>query len=363
MKLWKKNSSIWRAVFDLAKKEKRAKELTEESKKPDFWQNKEKATKISQELAILEENLEKWKTLEKELEEFKELAEIGDEKIQKELEEKIPNLEDKIKKEELQIFLSGKYDKENAILQIFAGAGGKDSQDWATMLLRMYERYGAKKGFKIQILSQSFGEGGGPQGRIGTKQVSLEAKGHSAYGFLKMETGVHRLVRISPFSPQALRHTSFALVEVIPEIPKELEKEIETRPEDLKIEFYRASGPGGQYVNKRETAVRITHLPTKIIVSCQSERTQGSNRGMAMKILISKLYQLKEMERKKELTEIRGEIPSASWGNQIRSYVLHPYKLVKDLRTDLETTDVEGVLDGNLDEFIEEQVFAKQKRS
>jgi len=241
-------------------------------------------------------------------------------------------------------------------LQIFAGAGGKDSQDWATMLLRMYERYCTKKGFKIQILSQSFGEGGGPQGRIGIKQVFLEAKGPSAYGFLKMETGVHRLVRISPFSPQALRHTSFALVEVIPEISKELEKEIEIRPEDLKFEFYRASGPGGQYVNKKETAVRITHLPTKIAVSCQSERSQGFNREKAMDILISKLYQLKEMKRKKELQEIKGDTPSASWGNQIRSYVLHPYKLVKDLRTGVETTDVEGILDGNLDKFVEEEV-------
>lgn len=300
--------------------------------------------------------------MKKEFEELKELSEIADEKIQKELKEKIQSFENKIKREELRIFLSGKYDKENAILQIFAGAGGKDSQDWATMLQRMYERYCAKKGFKTQILSQSFGEGGGPQGRIGTKQVSLEVKGPFAYGFLKKESGVHRLVRISPFSAKSLRHTSFALVEVIPEISRELEKEIEIRPEDLKTEFYRASGPGGQYVNKRETAVRITHLPTKITVSCQSERTQGLNRERAMKVLVSKLYQLKEAKQKKELKEIRDETPSASWGNQIRSYVLHPYKLVKDLRTGLETTDVEGVLDGNLDKFIEEQVFAEQSR-
>jgi len=304
----------------------------------------------------VEESLKKWNNLKDNFEELKELSQIADEKIQKELEEKIQDFEKKIKKEELFVFLSGKYDRENAILQIFAGAGGKDSQDWATMLLRMYERYCARKGFKAQVLSQSFGEGGGPQGRIGIKQVFLEVKGKYAYGFLKGEAGVHRLVRISPFSPQSLRHTSFALVEVIPEISKDLEKEIEIRPEDLKIEFYRASGPGGQYVNKRETAVRITYLPTKITISCQSERTQGLNRERAMKVLISKLYQLKEAEKQKELKKIKGQTPSASWGNQIRSYVLHPYKLVKDLRTDVETSNAEEVLDGNLDEFIESEI-------
>ena len=346
MKIWKKDSFIWRTVFDLDKKRKRTEELEKESKEPDFWNDKEKATEISQELANLKEKIKEFQELKEELEVLKE---IGDERENEKFEKKL-------KQKESQVFLSGKYDKENAILQIFAGAGGRDSQDWATMLLRTYERYCQKQGFKTQILSQSFGEGGGPQGRIGIKQVSLEVKGNFAYGFLKGEIGVHRLVRISPFSPKSLRHTSFVLVEVIPEIPKELRKEIQIRSEDLKIEFYRASGPGGQYVNKKETAVRITHLPAKIIVSCQSQRSQGQNREKAMEILISKLYQLKEEKRKKELKEIRGEIPSASWGNQIRSYVLHPYKLVKDLRTEIETTDVEGVLDGNLDKFIEAEL-------
>ena len=288
---------------------------------------------------------EKIKEFEELKEEFEIEKEIGEEK-------EIERFEKKLKQKEFQIFLSGKYDRNPAILQIFSGAGGKDAQDWATMLLRMYERYCQRKGLKTQILSQSFGEGGGPEGRIGTKQVSIEVKGNFAFGFLKGETGVHRLVRISPFSPQALRHTSFALVEVIPEIAKDLEKEIEIRPEDLKIDFYRASGPGGQYVNKKETAVRITHLPTKIVVSCQTQRSQSQNREKAMKILISKIFQLEKEKKKKEIKEVRGEIPSASWGNQIRSYVLHPYKLVKDLRTDIETSDVEGILDGNLDEFI-----------
>lgn len=235
------------------------------------------------------------------------------------------------------------------------------------MLLRMYERYCTLKEYQAVLLSQSFGEGGGPEARIGTKNATLEIKGSFAYGFLKKESGVHRLVRLSPFSPNNLRHTSFALVEVLPEI-SEKESEIKIRPEDLRIDFYRASGPGGQNVNKRETAVRITHLPTGIQASSQSERLQGRNRQKAMKVLLAKLYQLKEAERQKQMSEIkaaqfgraspegRGKQISASWGNQIRSYVLHPYKLVKDLRTGVETSDVEGVLDGGLEAFIEAEI-------
>jgi peptide chain release factor 2 len=218
----------------------------------------------------------------------------------------------------------------------------------------MYERYCQRKGYKTQVLHQSFGEAGGPEGRIGTKSVTLEIKGNYAYGFLKKENGVHRLVRISPFSPQKLRHTSFALVEVIPEI--EIGTEVEIKPEDLKIEFYRASGPGGQYVQKRETAVRIWHLPTGISVTCQSERFQAQNRQRAMELLYSKLCQLKETARQKEVSKIKGKRVSASWGNQKRNYILHPYKMVKDLRTSVETSKVEEVLDGELDEFIEAEI-------
>lgn len=272
------------------------------------------------------------------------------------IERKIESFEAKIKEEEFKTFLAGKYDKSSAILSIYAGAGGQDSQDWVTMLLRMYERFCQSRGLKTKILHHSFGEGGGPEGRIGTKSLTLEIQAPYAYGFLKKESGVHRLVRISPFSPQKLRHTSFALVEVLPEIEKKAEKEIKIKPEDLKIDFYRASGPGGQYVNRRETAVRITHLPTGIVAVCQSERLQGQNRERAMKMIYSKLYQLKEKEQKKEISQIKGKAVSASWGNQIRSYVLHPYKLVKDLRTNIETSDVEGVLDGNLDRFIEAEI-------
>lgn len=277
---------------------------------------------------------------------------IKEEGIEKELSQ----LEKKLREKELQIFLSGKYDRGNAILSIFAGAGGRDSQDWTTILLRMYERYCFLRGWKAKILDQSFGEAGGPEGRIGTKQVSLEIQGGYSFGLLKKESGVHRLVRISPFSPKSLRHTSFALVEILPEISKTEEREIKIRPEELKLETFRASGPGGQYVNKRETAVRITHLPTGITASCQSERLQGLNRERAMKILVAKLQQLKEAEQAKKLKEIKGKTISASWGNQIRSYVFHPYKLVKDLRTGVETSNIEEVLDGNLDQFIEAEI-------
>ena len=331
-----------RTVFDVAGKKKKVKELEVEIKKPDFWQNKEKAIKISQEFTELQEEVGEFDKLKEELAELKEGG--------------IEALEKKLKEKELQIFLSGKYDKGDVILSIFAGAGGQDAQDWATMLLRMYERYCQQKGYKTKILHQSFGEAGGPEGRIGTKSAILEIKGKYTYGLLKKESGVHRLVRISPFSAKQLRHTSFALVEVLPELPKADESKIEIKPEDLKIDFYRASGPGGQYVNKRETAVRITHLPTGITVSCQSERVQGQNREKAMKILIAKLLQLKEEKAQKELKDLKGEKVSASWGNQIRSYVLHPYKLVKDLRTEVETSDIEGVLDGNLDKFIEAEI-------
>lgn len=288
--------------------------------------------------------------------ELKELIK-EDEKLIPEIEDRHRNLEKKIKGEEFKTFFSGKYDKGNAILEIFSGAGGIDAQDWATMLLRMYERYCVRKGFLTKILHQSFGEGGGPEGRIGTKSATLEIRGHYAFGFLKKETGVHRLVRISPFSAQKLRHTSFVLIEVLPEIGKAEQKDIKIKPEDLKTDTFRASGPGGQYVNRRETAVRITHLPTGIVVSSQSERLQGQNKEKAMEILYAKFYQLKKEEHQKKIKEIKGDRVSASWGNQIRSYVLHPYKLVKDLRTNIETSAVEKILDGNLDEFIEAEII------
>ena len=302
----------------------------------------------------MKEEIKNFDKLKEELEDIEKLKEkIAEEE---ELSEIIEDFETKLKRAETETFLSGRYDRGNAILTIYAGAGGQDAQDWATILLRMYERFVASRGFQSKIFHQSFGEGGGPEGRIGTKQASLEIKGKYAFGLLKKESGVHRLVRISPFSAKSLRHTSFALVEVLPEITKTEESEIKINPEELKIDYYRASGPGGQYVNKRETAVRITHLPTGVTVSCQSERFQGSNREKAMKVLASKLYQLKEEKKEKELKEIKGKAISASWGNQIRSYVLHPYKMVKDLRTGIETSNTDSVLDGDLNQFIEAEI-------
>lgn len=321
-------------------------ELEKEIKKPDLWKNQKRAIEISQEFSQLNEEIIGFESLKEELSQIKDEKGIG-------------KLEKRLKEKEKEVFLSGKYDKKGALLSIRAGAGGQDAQDWATILLRMYERYCQRKEFKTNILHQSFGEGGGPEGRIGTKSVTLEIKGLFAFGFLKKESGVHRLVRISPFSLKKLRHTSFALVEVIPKIEDLSLEGINVKTEDLKIDFYRASGPGGQYVNKRETAVRITHLPTGIFSVCQSERSQLQNRKKAMELLCSRLYDFYQKKQQKEISKVKGEKISASWGNQIRSYVLHPYRLVKDIRTKIQTADVEKVLNGQIEEFIEAEIKLK----
>ncbi|HOK35269.1 MAG TPA: PCRF domain-containing protein [Candidatus Pacearchaeota archaeon] len=234
------------------------------------------------------------------------------------------------------------YDDKNAFLSIYAGTGGKDAEDWVTILARMYQRYLQKKGFKIKEIQKILGEGG-------IKSVTYEIKGKGAFGLLKRENGVHRLVRISPFSAKKLRHTSFALVEVLPEID---EKEINLKDEDLKIETFRASGAGGQYVNRRESAVRITHIPTGLSVSCQSERLQGENKKRALQILQAKVIQYQQENKKKEAIEARGELPIADWGRQIRSYVFQPYQMVKDHRTGVKTSNLKEVLDGDLNLFI-----------
>jgi len=295
--------------------------------------------------------------LEKEIKEIKDFLLLSekDEKIIPEIEKEIQKLEEKIEKYSLEIFLSGPHDKEEAILQIFAGAGGRDAQDWAAMLQRMYERYCQNKGWAVKTLEQSFGEPGGPEARIGIKTVTLEIAGKFAFGFLKNESGVHRLVRISPFSPQNLRHTSFAQVVVLPKLKSVKDLEIEIKPGDLKIEVFRSSGPGGQYMQKTESAVRITHLATKFVVSCQSERSQAQNKKKAMEILYGKLYHLKQKELQEKTQKIKGTI-EPTWGKQTRNYVLHPYKMVKDLRTGVEISDVEAVLNGELDEFIEAEI-------
>jgi peptide chain release factor 2 len=237
----------------------------------------------------------------------------------------------------------GKYDSKNAILSIYAGAGGVDAQDWAEMLLRMYLKYAQKRGWRAQVLQVKAGK------EAGIKNATLEIRGNSVYGFLKGEAGVHRLVRISPFNAAKLRHTSFALVEVLPEFE---EPEVTIRPEDLRIDTYRASGPGGQYVNVTESAVRLTHLPTGLVAACQSERSQAENKKRALKLLYTKLHQYLVAKKEEEKVKLRGEQPSAEWGSQIRSYVLHPYKMVKDHRTGIKSSDPEKVLDGDLDKFV-----------
>ena len=251
--------------------------------------------------------------------------------------------EKELGKAEQRTFLGGRYDRRNCILTITAGAGGQDAQDWATMLLHMYTRYAERQGWKVLVLDQSL-------------QVSLEVQGSFVYGLLKRESGVHRLVRMSPFSAKALRHTSFASVEVIPVFKGTEEKDIELRPEDLRVDTFRASGPGGQYVNKRESAVRVTHIPTGIMASSQIQRSQQQNREKAMEMVRARLFQAKEREQEKELAGIRGKQQAIEWGSQIRSYVLHPYRMVKDHRTQVETSDTEGVLDGDLEAFVQEEL-------
>lgn len=315
------------------------------------------AAEISQELADLKETIEKTEEIKKEIIELNELISLKDTSLEKDLEAKLRDLETKIKQKEKELFLSGKYDKGNAVLSISSGAGGQDAQDWATILQRMYERYCQLNGFKTKILHQSFGQAGGPEARIGTKNVVLEIKGKFAFGLLKKETGVHRLVRLSPFSAKNLRHTSFAQVEVLPEIPKKDLSQIEIKPEDVKIETFRASGPGGQYVNKRDSAVRIHHFGSGITVSCQSERLQGQNKKKALEVLAAKLYRLQELKAQKEVKDIKSKTISPSWGRQIRSYVLHPYTMVKDMRTGVEISNVQAVLDGKLDKFIDAEIY------
>jgi len=285
------------------------------------------------------------------------LFEIENEKeregFEKEFEKSFFEFENKFKKEEIRIFFSGKYDKNNVIMSVYAGAGGQDAQDWASMLFGMYTKYAEKRGWEVSVLHHHEGEGSGTAGVV-TKNVTFEISGRYAYGYLKKETGVHRLVRVSPFSAQNLRHTSFAYVEVLPEI--ENAKDVDIKEEDLEVDTFRSSGPGGQNVNKRDTAVRIRHIPTNIVVACQSERNQSSNKDRALSILASKLVEELEKQQKKEISELKGKKIEIEWGSQIRSYVLHPYKLVKDNRTNVETSKVDDVLDGELDEFIEKEI-------
>ncbi|MBM4177629.1 PCRF domain-containing protein, partial [Candidatus Gribaldobacteria bacterium] len=280
----------------------------------------------------------------------------NDESQAKEIENKLRILEKEINQTSLKFLLKGKYDKLSAIITIQAGAGGREAEDWCSMLLEMYQRYCQKKGYGFKILEESFSEGIGPDGRLGRKEVALEIKGKYIYGFLKNETGVHRLVRMSPFSANNLRHTSFCKVEVLPKLETDDLKKIEIKPEELKMDMYRSSGKGGQNVNKRETAVRLTHLPTGLVASSQVERYQARNKELALETLKAKIATLKEKEMKQEQEKLKGKAVEAEFGHQIRSYVFQPYQLVKDLRTNIETSQINEVMQGEIDQFVEAEI-------
>jgi peptide chain release factor 2 len=325
------------------------------SAEQNFWNDSQKAAEIMKELENLKTVVEKLENIDSKAKYISELLEISDSESEKEIQKEISILEKDVEQLELQTLLGGEYDQNDAILAIHSGAGGVDAQDWAEMLLRMYLRYAEKNNLKARVLDESKGE------EAGIKSVTIEVEGIHAYGYLKGEAGVHRLVRLSPFNSDNLRQTSFALVEILPVIGEI--KEVVINPDDLKIDTFRSSGAGGQSVNKTSSAVRITHMPSGIIVNCQNERSQAQNKEKAMKILKAKLHQKFLEDREKEKQKLRGEHKSAEWGNQIRSYVLHPYKMVKDHRTKFETTDAEKVLEGNLEEFIQSYLkFAAIKK-
>lgn len=316
---------------------------------PSFWDHQEKAQTTIDEVNHLkdlvetfDEHVESWENLDVSYELVKEEA---DEELKTELEEELTQLLDDLSEFELYILLSEPHDKSNAILELHPGAGGTESQDWASLLLRMYTRWAEKKNFKVETLNYLAGE------EPGVKSVTLLIKGRNAYGYLKAEKGVHRLVRISPFDSSGRRHTSFVSCEVTPEIDGDID--IEIKNEEIKIDTYRASGAGGQHVNVTDSAVRITHLPTNTIVTCQSERSQIKNREQALKMLKSKLYQIEIDKQAAELDEIRGEQKEIGWGSQIRSYVFHPYSMIKDHRTNLDVGNTQSVMDGDIDQFID----------
>lgn len=360
-------SAEQRTGFDLANKEKRIKELEGEAARPDFWGIPEKASRISQELADLKSEVSFWRDSAKEIDDLTALLEMAaaNEEIKKELEGKISVLDAKIKKEELKTLMAGQYDKNWAVMTIVAGQGGRDAEDFVQMLLRMYTAYFDKQRWSYKVLHQHFSEepGGSDEaaGERGLKNVSLEIEANYAYGYLKNESGVHRLVRVSPFDAKELRHTSFALVEMMPELKDVDLSDVILDDKDLKIDFYRSSGPGGQNVNKRETAVRVVHLPTGIAVSCQSERSQAQNRDKALHLLKLKLFDYIK-GKKTEEKELLHKRVEPSWGNQIRNYVLHPYKLVKDVRTGVETSRINSVLEGGIDDFIQAELALLDKK-
>lgn len=327
-------------LLNISDLQKKLEQLAGEMNVSDFWSNQENAQAISQDYQDIKKEVEKFADLEKRTNDILELAEAGDESLLLEIEQQTKKIQKEFSEYELYVLLGGPYDKNNAIIAIHAGSGGTEAQDWAEMLLRMVMRFCDKMGWKTTIVDESRGA------EAGYKSIMFEVKGRYAFGYLKSEHGTHRLVRISPFDAEKMRHTSFALIEVLPEITEEAKIEID--PKDLRIDTFMSGGKGGQSVNTTYSAVRIVHIPTNITVQCQNERSQQQNKEMAMKVLRAKLLRLQEEQKAKERQELRGEYKSAEWGNQIRSYVLHPYHLVKDHRTEYESTDPESVLEGEL---------------
>ena len=337
--------SLW-SVFDVPSKEAQLAELEKEIVASDFWNDPNHAQQVSKQAAGLRDQIEDWRGFERRLQDALELAGLDDESLRVELEGETVELESELNKRSFSAMLSGPYDAEDALLAIHAGAGGTDSQDWASMLLRMYLRWAEQQGYKTDVWDITEGE------EAGIKSVTVAIDGRYAYGYLRSEKGVHRLVRLSPFDSAHRRHTSFALVEILPQIAFD-NPEVPIDPADLKIDVFRSSGAGGQNVQKNATAIRITHIPTGIVVTCQNERSQSQNREFAMRILRARLLEIKKAEKDEEIAVLRGEYTKAEWGSQIRSYVLHPYQMVKDHRTEYETGNTQTVLDGDLGNFME----------
>jgi peptide chain release factor 2 len=338
----------WGNLFDLAKIKEKHIELEDKMSKNDFWDNQEKAQIVLKEAKKYSDKIKKIELLDEELKAFGFSIEVYEEDPDISYEKEIKNhskiLEKYMNNFVIETLLKGEYDSNNAILSIHSGAGGTDAQDWAEMLLRMYSRWAESSGYKVEVLDLLSDNKGG------IKSVTLQISGNNAYGYLKSEVGVHRIVRISPFDASGKRHTSFAAVEVLPELDENVTIDIDEK--DLRIDTYRASGAGGQHVNKTDSAIRITHIPTGIVVQCQNERSQMSNRKKALNMLMSKLIELKEREHKESIKELKGNYNQITWGSQIRSYVFHPYSLVKDHRTSVEKGNVQKVMDGDLDDFI-----------
>ncbi|MFQ6122020.1 MAG: peptide chain release factor 2 [Dehalococcoidales bacterium] len=338
--------SIALVHLDIAAREEEISRLEKQSSQPDFWLDQVKAQNIMRQLAGQKKVVQKWRELEKKVADIAELISLAEEdaSLQVEIQSEIKELASQLDELEFQIAFSGEYDARNAILAIHAGAGGTESQDWAEMLMRMYLRWAERRNYKAEVLDMSPGE------EAGVKSGVIGIDGEYAFGYLKSEHGVHRLVRLSPFDADHARHTSFALVEVMPEAQADVDVKIE--PDDLKVDVFRSSGPGGQHMQKTSSAVRLTHLPTGLVATSQSERSQYRNKEIALRILQARLLELELTKREEEKAKLKGKRIAAGWGNQIRSYVLHPYKMVKDHRTDYQTSDPEAVLDGELDDFI-----------